>query len=113
MNWVWVTWNVVFSLETEAIQRHLAKRFLDRCHDNGLKVTSYHSIANIFCNNFLAKHPEAENWLQRDKQGQIVPYTAVGNVEEAPRCLACLTSLIARPPELTRLRPIHPRRRQR
>ena len=92
VNWVWVTWSVGFSLESEAIQRKLAKRFLDRCHENGLKVTSYHSIANIFRKDFMEKHPEAESWLQRDKNGKIVPYTAVGNVEEAPRCLACLTS---------------------
>ena len=92
VNWVWVTWSVGFSLESEAIQRKLAKRFLDRCHDNGLKVSSYHSIANVFRKDFLEKHPEAESWFQRDRNGAIVPYTAVGNVDEAPRCLACLTA---------------------
>ena len=92
VNWVWVTWSVGFSVETEAIQRKAAKRFLDQCHDHGLKVTSYHSIANVFRKDFLAEHPEAESWLQRDKNGKIVPYTAVGNVEQVPRCLACLSS---------------------
>ena len=90
VNWVWVTWSVGFSLETEAIQRRLAKRFLDSCHDNGLKVTSYHSIANVFCKEFLQRHPDAESYFQRDKNGSIVPYIAVGNIEDAQRCLACL-----------------------
>lgn len=92
VNWIWVTWSVGFSLETEAIQRRLAKRFLDSCHDNGIRVTSYHSIANVFRKDFLERHPDAEQWFQRGKDGKVVPYTAVGNVDEVPRCLACLTA---------------------
>ena len=57
VNWIWVTWSVGLSLESEAIQRRLAKRFLDSCHEQGIKVSSYHSIANVFRADFLEKHP--------------------------------------------------------
>jgi hypothetical protein len=56
-NWVWVTWSNGFSLQTERPQWEQLRRYIDECHKNGIKVTAYVSISNIFWEDMLQNEP--------------------------------------------------------
>jgi len=84
VNWIWVTWSVGFSNETEAAQQAILRKYIEECHRHGIHVTAYISISNIFWQDMFANVPESKDWLLRIN-GQPVPYgtadyAAVGQV---------------------------------
>jgi hypothetical protein len=84
VNWVWVTWSVGFSNQTEEAQQVLVRRYIEECHRNGIHVTAYLSIANMFWEDMFLHVPESREWVLKIN-GQPVPYSAadyaaVGNV---------------------------------
>jgi hypothetical protein len=42
------------------------EKFIDRCHSNGIKVTSFHSLGGINLRDVIM-NPELKNWLCRDE----------------------------------------------
>lgn len=46
------------------------KNFIDRCHSNGIKVTSFHSLGGINLRSVIM-NPELENWLSIDEYGMF------------------------------------------
>jgi hypothetical protein len=76
LNWLWVTWSVGFSHETEQKQWDILQSYIRECHKNGIKVTAYMSGANIFHED-VAKHlPQSTEWYALDKEGNPIPYGA-------------------------------------
>ena len=75
VNWIWVTWSVGFSDQTEAAQQALLRTYIEECHRHGIHVTAYMSIGNIFWEDMFAHVPESRDWLLRIN-GQPVPYAA-------------------------------------
>lgn len=84
VNWIWVTWSVGFSNQTEAPQQALLRKYIEECHRHGIHVTAYMSIGNIFWDDMFAHVPESKDWLLKIDR-QPVPYgtadyAAVGQV---------------------------------
>ena len=84
VNWIWVTWSVGFSNQTEAAQQVLLRKYIEECQRHGIHVTAYMSIGNIFWEDMFTHVPESRNWLLKIN-GQPVPYgtadyAAVGQV---------------------------------
>lgn len=75
VNWIWVTWSVGFSNQTEQAQQDLLRRYIEECHRHGIHVTAYLSIGNIFWEDMFRNVPESRDWVLRIN-GQPVPYPA-------------------------------------
>ncbi|MBD3289568.1 hypothetical protein GF337_12255 [candidate division KSB1 bacterium] len=76
LNWLWVTWSVGFSHETEQKQWDILRPYIKECHKNGIKVTAYMSGANMFHEDMEEHVPGSTEWWQLDKNGEPVPYGA-------------------------------------
>ncbi len=76
LNWLWVTWSVGFSHETEQKQWDILRPYIKECHKNGIKVTAYMSGANMFHEDMAKYVPGSTEWWQLDKNGEPVPYGA-------------------------------------
>lgn len=92
VNWIWITWSVGFSWETEEIQREIAKKFIAKCHKNNIKVTSYHSLANVFIKDYEKFNPKIRSWIQKKKNGKLYTYGAVRSDKEGQRYLVCINN---------------------
>jgi hypothetical protein len=84
VNWIWVTWSVGFSNQTEEAQQAVLRKYIEECHRRGIHVTAYMSIGNIFWQDMFAHVPDSRDWLLKIN-GQPVPYgtadySAVGQV---------------------------------
>jgi hypothetical protein len=84
VNWIWVTWSVGFSNQTEEPQQVLLTKYIEECHRHGIRVTAYLSIGNMFWKDMFLHVPESKDWVLRIN-GQPVPYgtadyAAVGGV---------------------------------
>lgn len=91
LNWIWVTWSVGFPPQDEASQQRLLTDYIAKCHSQGVRVTAYMSMANVFPEAWRRRgRPEIDEWLQRDAQGRPIPYGAAEYVGEPSRYLACL-----------------------
>lgn len=75
VSWIWVTWSVGFSNQSEEAQHVLLRKYIEECHRHSIHVTAYISIANIFWEDMFQKVPESQNWVLR-VNGQPVPYPA-------------------------------------
>jgi len=76
LNWLWVTWSVGFSHETERPQWDLLRPYIAECHKNGIHVTAYISGANMFHADMEKHVPDSRNWWKLDNNGKPVPYSA-------------------------------------
>lgn len=92
VSWIWVTWSVGFSNQTEAAQQALLRKYIEECHRRGIHVTAYMSIGNIFWEDMFANVPESRGWLLKIN-GQPVPYGTAdyGAVGQVTRYLADLS----------------------
>jgi len=84
LNWIWVTWSVGFSNETEKQQQEALRSYIRECHRRGINVMAYMSIGNIFWEDMFANVPASRKWILF-QNGQPVPYpganyAAVGGV---------------------------------
>ncbi|MBV9344125.1 MAG: hypothetical protein JOZ03_03955 [Gammaproteobacteria bacterium] len=92
IDWIWVTWSVGFSDQTEATQQAQLRRFIQACHQRGIHVTAYLSIGNLFWEDMFRFVPESQQWVLRSN-GQPVPYGTAdyGAVGHVTRYLADLS----------------------
>jgi hypothetical protein len=92
VNWIWVTWSVGFSNQTEAAQQALLRTYIEECHRHGIHVTAYMSIGNMFWQDMFANVPESSEWLLKIN-GQPVPYGTAdyGAAGQVTRYLADLS----------------------
>ena len=86
-NWISVTWSVGFSLKEESAQQKMLKDFIIKCHEQGIKVSAYLTIANMFWENLFADEPQSKNWVQIQFDG-----SPVLNLGHEKRYLACLNN---------------------
>lgn len=75
VNWISVTWSNGFSNQSEAAQQDLLTRYIKACHQQGIHVTAYVSIANIFWEDMFLNVPQSRDWVLK-VNGEPVPYPA-------------------------------------
>ena len=92
INWIWVTWSVGFSHETEAVQRRLLTPFIAKCHAAGIRITAYVSLTNMFIDDMLQHEPRAKNWMQVEADGTPRPYSAAKYDGKPTRIIACVNN---------------------
>jgi len=76
INMIWVTFSNGFSIETEKRQRDLLRRYIDECHQQGIHVMAYESIANMFWEDMYEHVPESKDWVHVGRDGKPTPYGA-------------------------------------
>lgn len=76
INVIWVTWSNGWSLEYEAGQRDNIKTFVDKCHQNNIKVLAYVCSSNIFWENMFLDYPVSVDIARKHSSG--IPYTYHG-----------------------------------
>ncbi len=74
VNWIWLTWSVGFSWETEAEQRWQCAQMLAECRRRGIHTTAYMSGNNMFWHDMFLQDPGCVDWLRRDAVGRPVTY---------------------------------------
>ncbi len=77
INWVWLTWSVGFSWETEAEQRRQCAEMAAECRRRGIHTTAYMTGNNMFWHDMFCQNPKAVNWLRRGENGEPVTYFGV------------------------------------
>jgi hypothetical protein len=92
VNWIWVTWSVGYSHESEAVQRRLLTPFIAKCHAAGIRVTAYVSLTNLFIDDMLTHEPRAKNWMQLEADGTPRPYSAAKYEGRPTRIIACVNN---------------------
>ena len=92
INWIWVTWSVGFSHETEAVQRRLLTPFIAKCHAAGIRITAYVSLTNMFIDDMVQHEPRARNWMQVEADGTPRPYSAAKYDGKPTRIIACVNN---------------------
>jgi hypothetical protein len=73
---LWLTMSNGFSLEQEAGHHQALKRYVEECHERGIKVAAYQSLTNIFTDDMFERVPESKNWLLLGVDGKPMPYGA-------------------------------------
>ena len=76
INLIWITLSVGFSNQAEAAHREEVRRYIAECHRQGIHVMDYESIGNMFWEDMFAAVPESKSWIQLDRDGKPVPYSA-------------------------------------
>ena len=92
INWIWVTWSVGYSHESEAVQRRLLTPFIAKCHAAGIRVTAYVSLTNMFVDDMFSHEPRAKNWMQVEADGTPRPYSAAKYDGKPTRIIACVNN---------------------
>ena len=92
INWVWVTWSVGFSYESEAVQRKLVALFITKCRAAGIRVSAYVSLVNMFVDDMAKNVPQSAGWMQIEADGTPRPYGAAKYDGKPTRILACLNN---------------------
>jgi hypothetical protein len=75
INWAWVTWSNGFSPATERKQWELLSLYIQRCHQNHIRVAAYISVGNMFWKDMFEHVPGSLGWVQRDFQGAPLFYS--------------------------------------
>lgn len=86
-NWIYVVFSVGFALDEEREQRDAVVDLTRICHENGIRVTAYTSLTNIFWKSMFHSNPEARDWVQRDEGGTPKLYGGA-----PPRYLCCVNN---------------------
>lgn len=74
INMVWTEFSVGLGPTAEKGSREEAKRFVEICHNHGIKVLLYVQANNVFWQDFFKEIPQAVDWLARDPEGRPVTY---------------------------------------
>jgi hypothetical protein len=61
-NWIWVTWSNGWSLKDEDENRENLKKVIARCHENGIHVSAYLSVSNMFQESAYRNDPETKKY---------------------------------------------------
>jgi hypothetical protein len=74
INWIWLTWSVGFSWDSEAEQRRQCAAMMAACWARGIHVTAYMTGNNMFWHDMFRADRRTVNWLRRDREGLPVTY---------------------------------------
>ncbi|MGA3325697.1 MAG: alpha-amylase family protein [Terriglobia bacterium] len=69
IDWVWVCWSNGFSIKQEEIQWAKLKPYIAACHRQGIHVTGYMSIGNMFWKEMFRDEPRSVNWVLKNEKG--------------------------------------------
>ena len=69
IDWVWVCWSNGYSIKQEEIQWAKLKTYIAACHSQGIHVTGYMSIGNMFWKEMFRDEPRSVNWLLKNEKG--------------------------------------------
>lgn len=89
-NWIWVTWSCGFSYKSEELQHQQLRPFISRCKEEGIHVTAYLSLCNIFLSDVQRQQPELLETCQRDLKGNMIPYAGAKVIDQPERVLGSL-----------------------
>ncbi len=73
-NFIWLTFNVGYSIEKERHQWDLLGDYVKACHERGIKVAAYLSSTNMFVDDMFAREPRSKDWQLLDEKDEPVPY---------------------------------------
>jgi hypothetical protein len=76
INLIWVTFSNGFSIPTEKCQRDILRAYIQECHQRGIHVMAYESVANMFWEDMYQHVPESKRWISLGRDGKPVPYGA-------------------------------------
>ena len=63
-----------FGMAAEADEMEMTRRLVELCHHHDIRVFAYVQSMSIMYETFFAEVPEAEEWLQVDKDGRVPTY---------------------------------------
>ncbi|UCE49999.1 MAG: hypothetical protein JSW47_07540, partial [Phycisphaerales bacterium] len=75
-NFIWLTFNVGYSIEKERHQWDLLRDYVDACHARGIWVAAYLSSTNMFIDDMFVREPQSKNWQLLDENDKPIPYGA-------------------------------------
>jgi len=73
-NFIWLTFNVGYSIEKERHQWDLLGDYVKACHARGIKVAAYLSSTNMFVDDMFVMEPRSKGWQLLDEKDEPVPY---------------------------------------
>ncbi|UCD30562.1 MAG: hypothetical protein JSV03_08885, partial [Planctomycetota bacterium] len=73
-NFIWLTFNVGYSIEKERHQWDLLRDYVDACHARGIRVAAYMSSTNMFVDDMFVREPRSKGWQLLDEKDEPVPY---------------------------------------
>jgi len=73
-NFIWLTFNVGYSIEKERHQWDLLRAYVDTCHARGIRVAAYMSSTNMFVDDMFVREPQSKQWQLLDEKDEPVPY---------------------------------------
>ena len=72
-----VTYSCGFSMESEAIQREIVKKFTRRAHARGIRICAYLSLTNIFWKDAFEYEPYLKKLVARYSNGKAHHYVCI------------------------------------
>ena len=75
-NFIWVTFNVGYSIEKERYQWDLLRPYVEACHARGIRVAAYMSSTNMFVDDMFVREPRSNEWQLLDQKDEPIPYGA-------------------------------------
>jgi hypothetical protein len=79
INWIWVCWSNGYSIAQEQIQWEKLKPYIAACHRQGIHVTGYMSIGNMFWKEMFRDEPRSVNWVLKNEKGKPALYAGCPN----------------------------------
>ncbi|MHC4118248.1 MAG: hypothetical protein ACYSWO_12140 [Planctomycetota bacterium] len=73
-NFIWLTFNVGYSIEKERHQWDLLGDYVRACHQRGIKVAAYLSSTNMFIDDMFVREPRSKDWQLLDEKDEPIPY---------------------------------------
>jgi hypothetical protein len=73
-NFIWLTFNVGYSIEKERHQWELLGDYVKACHERGIKVAAYLSSTNMFVDDMFVREPQSKGCQLLDEKDEPVPY---------------------------------------
>ncbi len=65
-NFIWLTFNVGYSIEKERHQWDLLRDYVNACHARGIRVAAYLSSTNMFVDDMFVREPRSKEWQLLD-----------------------------------------------
>lgn len=75
-NFIWLTFNVGYSIEKERHQWELLRAYVDACHARDIRVAAYMSSTNMFVDDMFVREPQSKEWQLLDEKDEPIPYGA-------------------------------------
>jgi hypothetical protein len=73
-NFIWLTFNVGYSIEKERHQWDILHAYVNACHARGIRVAAYMSSTNMFVDDMFVREPQSKEWQLLDENDEPVPY---------------------------------------